>query len=70
MKNVPASLQAILDLDRVPYSQRTHQTRPDGLDMSSMEDGKCNAHYWEDLAVTMEFKKKNIDHLDVRPASN
>lgn len=46
--------------NRSPYSQRTHKTRPDGsmvLNESSVEGGRRNAHYWEDLPVTMEFKK-------------
>ena len=36
MENVPASLPAtsrlVLNPDRAPYSQRTHQTRPDAVD--------------------------------------
>jgi hypothetical protein len=78
MKHVPANLQAtsrlVLNPNCAPYSQRTHQTRPDGymvLNKSSVENGKCDGHYWEDLAMTMEFKKSNSDNnrSDVRLAS-
>ena len=77
MKHVPANLQAtsrlVLNPNCVPYSQRTYQTRPDGymvLNKSSVENGKCNGHYWEDLAVIMEFKSNSDnDRSDVHLAS-
>jgi hypothetical protein len=75
MSNGPANLQAtsslVLNPDCAPYSQRTHQTRPDAymiLDKSSVKGDKLEGdHYWEDLAVTMEFKKSNSgsDRSDV-----
>ena len=82
MENLPEDLQAlqatsrlVLNPNRAPYSERNHQTRPDGymvLDKSSVpEDGKSDVHYWEDLGMMMEFKKgnNNNDRSDVRPAS-
>ena len=71
MKDVPANLQAnkaisklVSNPDRVPYSQRTHRTRPDAymiLNESSV-NSEHEYYYWEDVAVTMEFKKSNSDN--------
>jgi hypothetical protein len=80
MKNVPSNLlvqatsKLVLNPNSSPYSQRTHQTRPDGfmvLNTSSVEQGKLDVPYWADLSVTMELKKNNSnnDHSDVCPAS-
>ena len=61
-----------LNPNRAPFSKRAHDTRPDGymiLREPSVEGREKDC--WEDVAVTMEFKKDNDEAscTDVGPTS-
>lgn len=69
----PAVTRLALNPDSAPYSDRTHQTRPDGymiLNETSIEGVTpvADKDHWEDIAATMEFKKSSTTaaSIDVR----
>ncbi|KAK2459542.1 hypothetical protein APHAL10511_008448 [Amanita phalloides] len=63
---MPEPMQTVkfcLNPNKVPFSNRTHDTRPDAYMIlrRSPRIGSCDKDRWENLAVTMEFKKANND---------
>ena len=63
-ETLSAVLQMKLSPDSAPYSKRTNRSRPDAfLELLKRKsvDANVSKSHWEDISVSMEFKKSDSD---------